>query len=147
MAMNEHQVRMMLADYVQKGTLAQQLQDYVTHAEIPERMSPVADAKVAEAITTDEIQNKIAQIAESAVTRLMQEGFKSFDEKLTQLRNEVGDLTQLRNEVEDLKDSRKPTQDDAKEKEDEKEKDDEKDDEKSDDPKDKEIKQLKNMFK
>ena len=129
MAMNEHQVRIIMTEYVKKEALVQQLQDYVPRAEVPDSMIPVANAKGAEAIPTDEIQNKIAQIAESAVTRLMQEGFQSFDEKLTQLRNEVGDLTQLRNEVGDLKDSRKPTQDEAKEK-----------DDKSDDAKKKMIK-------
>ena len=134
MAMSEQQLRIILTDYVKKDALVQQLKDYVPLAEVDKAVATVAYQKVDEAIATDEIKDKVAQIAESAVTRLMQQEVQNLNEKIEQLRTEV-------------KDSRKPTQDDAKEKEDEKEKDDEKDDEKSDDPKDKEIKQLKNMLK
>ena len=146
MAMSEQQVRMMLGEYVKKEALEQELQNYVTQAEVPARMAPVADAKVAEAITTDEMQNKIAEIAKSAVTRLMEEGLQTFEDQITQLRNEVGDLTKLRNDVGDLKQKRTEKEEDD-EKDDEKGggkgggKGDESDDE-NDDPKDKLKNQL-----
>ena len=119
MAISEAQLRVIMTEYVKTDVLAQQLKDYVPLEEVATSMTPVANAKVDAAIATDEIQNKVAQIAESAVTRLMQQEVQSFDEK----------LTQLINEVEGLKDSRKPTQDDTKEK-----------DDKSDDAKKKMIK-------
>ena len=119
MAITEVKVREILTtEYVPKEALDQQITGFVT---------PVVNAKVAEAIATDEINNKISQIAEAAVTRSMQEKIQFFDDKIAKLRTEVGNLA----------DSRKPTQDDAKEEEDKG------DDEKGEDSKDKEINEIK----
>ena len=152
MAMSEAQLRVIMVEYVKEEDLVQKLKEYVPRAEVDARMTTVAKEKVDAEITTGETKDKVVQIAESAVTRLMQQEVQGINDKINAqsiIKEEVDKtmqsfdekLTQLLNEVEGLKDSRKPTQDDAKEK------DDKSDDEKSEDPKDKEIIKLKNMLK
>ena len=60
MPISEAQLRIIMTEYVKKEALEQQLKDYVPRAEVADSMTPVANAKVAEAIATEEIQNKVA---------------------------------------------------------------------------------------
>ena len=141
MAVLGAQLQVNMEEYVKRDELEEKLKNYVPREDVDASMKTVAVAvakeKVDAAIAMDDTKNKITQIAESAVTQLMQQELQGIKDKIkeeveTKIQSFDEKLMQLLNEARGLRDSHQPTQD---EKEKGEEKGDESDDEKSEDQK------------